>query len=120
MAQYPVIFDTVHVNVGNVWNASLNTAIIIIAGTYYLHVDSTTCTIGGNIMEVRVNGAVAFRVKAPYSAFIGAAQCRGNAAVIKLNAGDKILVNMPVTPSVCVFSGFYSQTSFHGLLITPY
>ena len=117
--RYPLEFDVVNVNVGNVWNDTLNMVKIAVTGTYYLHVDTCTCSTEGNILEVRVNGVTVFYVKAPYMVAVGAAQNRGNAALQNLNAGDSISITMPAEPSSCVFGGNFLQTSFHGLLLAP-
>ena len=119
-AQYPLKFDIVSLNVGNTWLKDNGTAFITVTGTYYLVVELGTCNTGGSNLEVRVNDKVVFIAKAPYPFFVGAAQSRGNAAVLQLKKGDKVIVTLPASPSLCLFSGYYPHTAFSGLLLYPH
>ena len=116
--QKPLSFDTVFINVGNRWNRELNKVLINTGGTYFAHIDLSTCSAGGSEMELWKNNEVAFRARSPLAANNAPGQVRGHAAVLKLNTDDQLYAAVADIPPACILGGPYFHTAFYGFLLS--
>jgi hypothetical protein len=62
-AESTVPFDKVLVNSGDVWNSSLNAAVVPMSGLYYVYTTINTFYTGRGMFNVKVNGIKQFDVK---------------------------------------------------------
>jgi hypothetical protein len=114
-----VPFDKVLVNSGDVWNTSLNAAVIPISGFYYVYTAINTYYTGRGMFNVKVNEIKQFDVKF-FSTTYKAEQTRGNGAILRLKTGDKVTVEQPSLEGGVISLGHYAgRTSFYGMLVLP-
>jgi hypothetical protein len=115
-AEVSLQYDTVTINLGDVWSHTHNTATIAVPGIYY-----TVLTMGIRCVQptaywLRVNKENVFKVSLP-SRII---RTQDNGAVIRLGVGDTLTVTM-VSPlfTKCHYINSNSISSFFGILLSP-
>ena len=108
----PVVFNTIIVNIGNVWQKAQNAAIIPAgaAGIYYIHLQGAAPATVGIVLTLNINGMVAFTLN-HNMANKYTIQCREKAAIVRLNSGDKLTVSLPLSYSM--EGGGKRQSSFN-------
>ena len=107
-------FTYVDINVGNVWKQSTNTAVIPAgaAGIYYVHVQASSQSIKGFVVDLKVNNVVVFSVNHKI-ANNWAGQVREKASIMRLEENDALTVSVN-----CGDCGYYGgdkkATAFNG------
>ena len=109
-SQSLVTFANVNINVGQVWQSSLNAAVIPddAAGTYFIHLEGGSTYANGFVLTLKVNGLDSFYVKHNIVNSY-ASQSRENSIIIRLNSADKLTVSQVGS----LYSGSH-QTAFNG------
>ena len=119
-AQAKLPFQVTLINIGGAWKSASNTVNITVSGTYFVFMDITSCyrpAVGGATADIMLNNQTAFSVQNALQVNTTVGQMRNNAAILKLNVGDKLFVKIPQTPLVCYHSMTNYVTSFSGLLL---
>ena len=110
-----VNFDSVEVNIGNVWDNTTNSVIIPLQsdGIYYVHLMASTCCCAGYEITLNLNEAPLFTI---YHNMVTMwrGSVREKAAIVKLKVEDVLSVSLP-SSSCCIYGGNNEkQTAFNG------
>lgn len=113
----PLPYDYVRLNIGGAWLPSQNAVVIPTPGIYYVFVAIDVCHQSRATVWLRVNGKKLLEIKSTMTDLSG--QTRTNGAVIRLAAGDALIVEAADVSETCFFGTTSGINSFMGLLLAP-
>ena len=113
-ADTTLTFDSVEVNEGDVYDAATGQVTVTIAGYYFISINAAAAAGAPVDMHIVRNGGVEASLTRASTVHSGA-DSLGRSAVLRLDVGDVIYVELSADTSV--YSDAFHQTSFTGFLI---
>lgn len=114
----PMSYDIVRFNIGGAWLPSQNTVVVPTSGIYYVFVAIDVCgEYKRAMLWLRVNDKRIIDIKSTMSD--QSEQTRSNGAVIRLDIGDELTVEVADVSETCLNGSEDGINSFMGLLLTP-
>ena len=113
-ADTTLTFDSVEVNENNVYDEVTGQVTVTIAGYYFISINAAAAPSAPVDMHIVVNDVIAASLTR-VSTVHGGVDSLGRSAILRLNEGDVIRVD--ISADTEVYSDSFHQTSFTGFLI---
>lgn len=109
-------YNSVMINLEEMWSHSRNAAIILVLGIYYIVVTMSISCVQPTTLWLRVNKENMFKIILPLRVY----QTQDNEAVIRLDVGDilNVTIESPLSAK-CYYISHNVTASFFGILLSP-
>jgi hypothetical protein len=118
--QHPFPLSNVNINIGNAWNSTTYAANIQQSGLYYVYIH-VGLNMGSNTVQLWIvlNGDRKLSAQFMSTPTI-VGTMRGTGALMTLQPGDTLTVELANTPSMNMYAAANAPTVFYGMLLSPY